>query len=116
MAKIAGTLNKKTAQTLQEYFRLCDKYIDPMEFLFQCLNGKVEGVRKKPDMIMRLAAARELMSYGHAKQATLKHVIEAPSATVITWDLFDDERTIEGSDTLQTSQIADEIAPGGAAV
>jgi len=108
MSRTAGSINVKTSATLRSFSQYVDKYnIDPMELLFQAVNGKIRGIpgkllgqtTKQEAIAIRLTAAKELMPYGYAKLASVKHVIEKDSELRLAWevdgqhDLFDDALT-----------------------
>lgn len=78
-----------------------------MELLFQAVNGKIKGIpgrllgqtTKQEAIAIRLTAAKELLPYGYAKLASVKHVIEKDTELRLAWesdgqpDLFETQLT-----------------------
>ena len=101
MARTPGAINLKTSETLAAFDSFVVKYkIDPLEIMFMACKGSArlfKGTSYSPEekLAVRLTAAKELLPYGHAKLATIKHVAVGDPEMELVWqgDLFQPEHT-----------------------
>ncbi len=78
MSRVTGVSKIKTIEYVIEYNRLCKLYGDPLEVLFKMLNSRKQ--------MIKLAAARELISYRYPKQAIIKAEVEHAEQLIMSWD------------------------------